>query len=104
MSASVLTEEEVAAAIKRLDGWVISLSDEQLGLTKRFQFSGFNGAFGFISRVALAAERANHHPEWQNIYNKVSIRWATHACSGITSLDLKLAQQCDTLAGVTGQK
>ena len=104
MSASVLTEEEVAAAIKRLDGWVISLSDEQLGLTKRFQFSGFNGAFGFISRVALAAERANHHPEWQNIYNQVTIRWTTHAQGGVTDLDIKLAQKCDRIARDSGQK
>ena len=104
MTYEQLTMDEITAAMQQLEGWVINTNGNQKALEKTYVFSGFNAAFGFMSRVALAAERANHHPEWQNIYNKVSIRWATHACSGITSLDLKLAQQCDALAGVTGQK
>ena len=55
-----------------------------------------------MSRVDLAAERANHHPEWQNVYNKVFIRWTTHAASGVTSLDLKLAQKSDAIAKESG--
>ena len=104
MAPNLLTEVEVAAAIERLDGWAISPSNGQFGLSKRFQFSGFNGAFGFISRVALAAERANHHPEWQNIYNEVTIRWTTHAQGGVTDLDIKLAQQCDKIAKDSARK
>jgi 4a-hydroxytetrahydrobiopterin dehydratase len=52
----------------------------------------------------LAAERANHHPEWQNVYHKVTIRWTTHAQGGVTDLDVKLAQRCDNIATDSGQK
>ena len=104
MLCSLLTEEEIAEAIGRLDGWAISASEDQPGLSKSFQFSGFNAAFGFVSRVALAAERANHHPEWHNIYNQVIIRWTTHAQGGVTNLDVKLAHQCDKFAIDSGQK
>ena len=104
MKYELLTMDEITAAMQRLEGWLINTDGDQLALEKTYVFSGFNAAFGFICRVALAAERANHHPEWQNIYNKVSIRWTTLASGGVTSLDLKLAQQCDALAGATGQK
>jgi 4a-hydroxytetrahydrobiopterin dehydratase len=52
----------------------------------------------------LAAERANHHPEWQNVYHQVTIRWITHAQGGVTDLDVKLAQTCDSIAKNSGQK
>ena len=104
MPNEILTKTEIDTAIKQLDGWAVRIDTGQPALEKTYVFSGFNAAFGFMSRVALAAERANHHPEWQNTYNKVSIRWTTHASGGVTSLDLKLAQQCDALAGATGQK
>ena len=104
MSPSLLSEAEIAAAIEQLDGWVICRNGGQLGLSKSFQFSGFNAAFGFISRVALAAERANHHPEWQNVYHRVTIRWTTHAQGGVTDLDVKLAQTCDGFAKDSGKK
>ena len=104
MTYEQLTMDEITAAMQQLEGWLINTDGEQSSLEKTFVFSGFNAAFGFMSRVALAAERANHHPEWQNIYNKVSISWTTHASGGVTSLDLKLAQQCNALAGATGQK
>ena len=104
MSPSLLSEAEIAVAIEQLDGWVICPNSDQPGLSKSFEFSGFNAAFGFISRVALAAERANHHPEWQNAYHKVTIRWTTHAQGGVTDLDVKLAQRCDGIAKDSGQK
>ena len=104
MSPSLLSDAEIAVAIEQLDGWVICRNGDQPGLSKSFQFSGFNAAFGFISRVALAAERANHHPEWQNVYHKVTIRWTTHALGGVTDLDIKLAQTCDGIATDSGQK
>ena len=104
MPNEILTKAEIDTAIKQLDGWVVRIDAGQPALEKTYIFSGFNAAFGFMSRVALAAERANHHPEWHNVYNKVCIRWTTHSSGGVTSLDLKLAQQCDALAGATGQK
>ena len=104
MTSEQLTMDEINAAMQQLEGWLINTDGVQPALEKIYVFSGFNAAFGFMSRVALAAERANHHPEWQNIYNKVSISWTTHASGGVTSLDLKLAQQCNALAGATGQK
>ena len=104
MTNELMTMDEIAAATQQLDGWVISTAGDRPALEKTYLFRGFNTAFGFMSRVALAAERANHHPEWQNIYNKVSIRWTTHASGGVTSLDLKLAHQCDAIASATGLK
>ena len=104
MSPSLLSEAEIVVAIKQLDGWVICPNGDQLGRSKSSQFSGFNAAFGFISRVALVAERANHHPEWQNVYHKVTIKWTTHAQGGVTDLDVKLAQTCDSIAKNSGQK
>ena len=104
MTYDLLTMDEIVDATKQLDGWTISTDGDQPALERTYSFSGFNAAFGFMSRVALVAERANHHPEWQNIYNKVSIRWTTHERGGVTSLDLKLARRCDAIAGVTREK
>ena len=86
MSNEILTEAEIDTAINQLDGWAVCIDAGQLAIEKTYVFSGFNAAFGFMSRVALAAERANNHPEWQNIYNKVCIRWTTHAADGLTAL------------------
>ena len=103
MSYEILTKAETDAAVKQLDGWMVCTNGDQPALEKTFVFSGFNAAFGFMSRLALEAERANHHPEWQNVYNKVCIRWTTHSSGGVTSLDLKLAQKSDKIAGELGQ-
>ena len=103
MPNEILTKVEIDAAIQQLNGWTVRTDKEQPTLEKTYVFSGFNAAFGFMSRIALAAERANHHPEWQNVYNKVCIRWTTHAAGGVTSLDLKLAQKSDEIAIDTGQ-
>ena len=103
MPNEILTKAEIDTALKQLDGWVVRIDAGQPALEKTYIFSGFNAAFGFMSRVALAAERKNHHPEWQNVYNTVCIRWATHAAGGVTSLDLKLAQKSDMIAKGSGQ-
>ena len=103
MPYEILTKAEIDAATKQLEGWVVRNAGGQPALEKTYVFSGFNAAFGFMSRVALAAERADHHPEWQNVYNKVCIRWTTHATGGVTSLDLKLAQKSDAIAKDSGQ-
>ena len=103
MSDEILTKAEIDVAINQLDGWAVRTDGGQPALEKTYAFSGFNAAFGFMSRVALAAERANHHPEWQNVYNKVCIRWTTHGSGGVTGLDLKLAQKSDEIARDSGQ-
>ena len=87
---------ELQGALKVLPQW--QLSNDGLGLERAFTFTGFNAAFGFMSRVALAAERENHHPEWSNVYNTVTLRWTTHSVSGVSTLDVKLAKKCDSFA------
>ena len=72
--------------------------EEQEAIEAEFNFRGFNAAFGFMTRVALAAERQNHHPEWSNVYNRVTIRWTTHSEGGVTELDVKLARACSRFA------
>ena len=103
MPNEILTKTEIDTAIEQLDGWAVRIDAGQPALEKTYVFSGFNAAFGFMSRVAMAAKRANHHLEWQNVYNKVCIRWTTHAAGGVTSLDLKLAQKSDAIANGSGQ-
>ncbi|MGB1092696.1 MAG: 4a-hydroxytetrahydrobiopterin dehydratase [Oceanobacter sp.] len=66
-------------------------------LCKDFRFRDFVTAFGFMSQVALLAEKANHHPEWQNVYNKVSIQLVTHDVGGLSSRDFELAEEIENL-------
>lgn len=94
--ATLIAKHELKAAVAGLDGW--TLCEDGISIEKTFAFRGFNSAFGFMTRVALAAERANHHPEWSNVYNRVTIRWTTHSLGGISDLDLKLATSCDRVA------
>ncbi len=65
---------------------------------KSFQFKSFSEAWGFMSRVALAAEKLNHHPEWFNVYHRVDILLSTHDCGGLSELDIKLAKRIDAYA------
>ena len=95
--AELMTGQALETAVSELDGW--SLSADGLALEKTYSFKGFNAAFGFMTRVAMAAERSNHHPEWSNVYNRVSIRWTTHSLGGISDLDVRLARSCDRFAG-----
>jgi 4a-hydroxytetrahydrobiopterin dehydratase len=66
-------------------------------LTREFKFADFVQAFGFMSRVALLAERADHHPEWSNVYNKVTIVLTTHDAQGLSLRDIELARKIDLL-------
>lgn len=68
------------------------------GLHRTFNFANFPEAFGFMTEVALIAERSNHHPEWCNVYNRVTVRLVTHDAGGITVNDFKLAHQMDVIA------
>ncbi|XP_025243935.1 pterin-4-alpha-carbinolamine dehydratase 2 [Theropithecus gelada] len=87
-----LTAEERNQAILDLKaaGW--SELSERDAIYKEFSFHSFNQAFGFMSRVALQAEKMNHHPEWFNVYNKVQITLTSHDCGELTKKDVKLAK------------
>jgi 4a-hydroxytetrahydrobiopterin dehydratase len=84
-------------ALAELSGW--SLVEGRDAIEKSFKFKTFNEAWGFMSRVALAAEKLNHHPEWCNVYNRVDIVLSTHDCGGLSELDIKLAKRIDAAAG-----
>ncbi len=86
-----------AAAIAGLAGWREVEGRDAIANT--FRFKSFNQAWGFMSRVALKAERMNHHPEWFNVYNKVEVTLATHDAGGLSELDIELARFMDKAAG-----
>ena len=94
-----LNDEERAKACAEIPEW--SAIAEPDGLSRRFTFGDFNAAFGFMTRVAILAEKADHHPEWSNVYNKVQMRWTTHSKGGISNLDVILAEKCDGFAKST---
>ncbi len=81
------------AAIARLEGW--RAADGRDAIVKEFRFRDFNHAFGFMSRVALYAERPDHHPEWFNLYNRVEVALTTHEAGGVTDKDVALAHFMD---------
>ncbi len=87
--ADLLNPDQRSAALARLDGW--SDVDGRDAITKTFTFIDFNAAFGFMARVALFADKADHHPEWFNVYNRVDVTLATHDAGGVTEKDIKLA-------------
>jgi 4a-hydroxytetrahydrobiopterin dehydratase len=85
-----LSAEARVAALKGLPGWR-ALADRD-AIAKSFRFADFNRAFGFMARVALKAERMDHHPEWFNVYNRVEVTLSTHDAGGVTQLDIDLAR------------
>ncbi len=85
------------AALARLDGW--RAVEGRDAITKSFTFKSFNAAWGFMSQIALAAEKMDHHPEWCNVYNRVEITLTTHDCDGLSQRDIDLAQIIETCAG-----
>ncbi|KAM8741476.1 pterin-4-alpha-carbinolamine dehydratase 2-like [Acanthopagrus latus] len=80
----------------RATGWVEV--EDRNAIFKELHFKNFNQAFGFMSRVALQAEKMNHHPEWFNVYNKVQITLTTHDCGGLSKRDIKMAKFIDKIA------
>ena len=85
------------AALAQLPGW--SAAEGRDAITKTFKFADFNAAFGWMTRVALAAEKLDHHPEWFNVYSRVEVLLATHDADGVTELDVQLAKMMDAAAG-----
>jgi 4a-hydroxytetrahydrobiopterin dehydratase len=92
-----LTGEARAAALRGLAGWSPTAGRD--AIAKSFKFADFNEAWGFMSRVALAAEKMDHHPEWFNVYNRVEIVLSTHDAGGLSERDVRLAREIDHLAG-----
>lgn len=95
--ASRLNDAERSAALAELAGW--SLVSGREAITKQFKFGNFSEAFGFMTRVALLAERLDHHPEWSNVWNRVDVTLATHDAGGLTRRDVELAKAMDAIAG-----
>jgi 4a-hydroxytetrahydrobiopterin dehydratase len=87
------SEEESKEALNNLSGW--ELADNRIG--KTFIFSNFVEAFGFMASVAILAERADHHPEWSNVYKTVNIELTTHEAGGLTGKDFSLAAEIEAL-------
>ena len=92
-TAQPLSTAQIAAITEDLPGW--SLLEGKLH--RAFRFADFSEAFGFMSRVALAAEALDHHPEWSNVWNRVSIDLITHDTGCLSNLDVQLAQRIDGL-------
>jgi 4a-hydroxytetrahydrobiopterin dehydratase len=92
-----LTAKEREAALLSLKGWLYD--DAADAISRDFKFKDFSEAFGFMTRVALLAQAADHHPEWSNVYNKVSITLTTHDEQGLSKKDVQLAGDIDRLIG-----
>lgn len=89
----LLTAAEREALAIDLPQW--RLADDNTAISREFRFADFKQAFGFMTRVAAEADRMDHHPEWSNVYNTVSIRLTTHDSGGLTHSDVRLAQLID---------
>lgn len=87
-----------AEALKALPAWS-ALPGERDAIARTFRFADFNQAFGFMTRVALMADKLDHHPEWFNVYDRVEVTLATHDAGGVTALDVELARFMDRAAG-----
>jgi 4a-hydroxytetrahydrobiopterin dehydratase len=85
-----LTDTERNAALAELPEW--KLREDSLAITRRFTFADFSEAFAFMTRVALLAEKADHHPEWSNVWNRVEITLTTHDAGGLSARDVALAK------------
>ncbi len=89
MAAAKLSEKEIADELKKLAGWNVTNGN----LHRVFEFKDFTQAFGFMTRVALAAEKMDHHPDWSNSWNKVTVDLCTHSAGGLTKNDFDLAEK-----------
>src|SRR5678816_3045027 len=95
MARTKLSEDEIRQKLTELGGgWRY----ESGKLTKQFKFDGFVRAFGWMSSVALIAEKLDHHPDWKNVYNRVDVELLTHDAGGVTARDFELAKHMEELA------
>ncbi len=93
-----MTQPKIGAAVAldQLVGW--RAAPDRDAIVKTFRFKDFPAAFGFMTQIALAAEKLDHHPEWFNVYNRVDVVLATHDADGVTGLDVELAKVMDAAA------
>ncbi len=96
--ATRLTDAQRRDALAALPGWIETEGRD--AITRRFAFRDFSEAWGFMSRVALAAEAMDHHPEWFNVYRTVEVTLSTHDAGGLTEKDVKLARAMNDIAGI----
>ena len=94
---AVLTDAERDAALATLPGWTYDATRN--GIAGSLRFADFSAAFAFMTRVALEAEKADHHPDWSNVWNRVDILLSTHSAGGVTEKDMALARAIDRLSG-----
>ena len=90
MSISRLTDAEVSALLSEFPDW--TLREDGKAIVRTFRFADFNEAFGFMTRVAIYAEKADHHPEWFNVYNRVEITLTTHDADGLSARDAAMVR------------
>ena len=95
MSEKKLSKQQIAAGLRSLKGWTVVKGN----LHHAFEFKDFKQAFGFMKRVALAANELNHHPDWSNSYNKVVMDLSTHSAGGLTKNDFDLAGKIQKIHG-----
>jgi 4a-hydroxytetrahydrobiopterin dehydratase len=95
MAMVKLSEQEIAAGLRSLAGWSVANGN----LHRVFEFKDFSAAFGFMTRVAIAAEKMDHHPDWSNVWNKVTVDLSTHSAGGLTRNDFALAAAIQTIFG-----
>jgi len=97
MALPQLTDGQRAEALAALPEW--TLRDDGCAIEREFRFRDFSRAWAFMSRVALLAEKHDHHPEWSNVYNRVAITLTTHDAGGLSARDTAMARAIDKLAG-----
>jgi 4a-hydroxytetrahydrobiopterin dehydratase len=97
MTREKLAGEALRETMDSIAKW--TLADDSNSIRRKFTFRDFSEAFGFMTRVALAAEKMDHHPDWSNVYKTVDVTLNTHDAGGLTELDFKLARKMDRLAG-----
>jgi 4a-hydroxytetrahydrobiopterin dehydratase len=96
MAIARLTDAERDAALAQLSGW--TLREDGLAIGRKLRFGGFGEAFAFMTRVAIEAEKTDHHPEWCNVYDRVEITLTTHDAGGLSARDVALAGFIDAIA------
>ena len=95
MPVPQLTEKEREWALSGLPEW--SLRDDKLAIVRKFKFADFSQGFAFMTRVALIAEKRDHHPEWSNVWNRVHVALSTHDAGGLSRRDIDMAKAIDAI-------
>ncbi len=98
MAAELLSADEQQSRLAETPGWTLEDPPGDTAITRTFTFDSFVVAFGFMTSAAIVAEKMNHHPEWSNVYNRVTVRLTTHDAGGLTAQDFDLASKMNALA------